>query len=211
MSVKKAEEAILWNQQRDELPADVSSRLLSTENPQTVIDDLCGKIMEFLDCDVFLNYLVDEQKGCLHLNAYSGIPEKEVKEIEWLDYGVAVCECGVLESRRIIAENISETLDPRTDLVRLYGVQAYACHPLIIEGQSIGTLSIGTLSFGTNSRTGFTDEEIEVRTVAAHISIAMNRLISNHALKEAHDNLEEQVNERTSELKKTGGPDRSYT
>jgi GAF domain-containing protein len=90
-------------------------------------------------------------------------------------------------------------------------VQAYACHPLIIEGQSIGTLSIGTLSFGTNSRTGFTDEEIEVRTVAAHISIAMNRLISNHALKEAHDNLEEQVNERTSELKKTGGPDRSYT
>ncbi len=193
---KRTEEALLWNQQRNELLIDVTSRLLTSENPQTIIDDLCQKIMEFLECDVFFNYLVDEKKGCLHLNAYGGIPEEEAQKIEWLDYGAVVCGYVALESRRIIAENIFETPDPRTDLVKSYGVQAYACHPLMIEGRTIGTLS-----FGTNSRITFTDKEVKVmKTVADQISIAMNRLLSNRALKEARDNLEEQVEERTAEL-----------
>ncbi|MGB9978408.1 PAS domain S-box protein [Methanobacterium sp.] len=178
---KKAEEALLWNQQRNELLAEVSSRLLTSENPQDIIDDLCYKTMKFMECDVFFNYLADEEKGCLHLNAYSGIPKEEAQRIEWLDYGVAVCGCAALESRRIISENIFETPDPRTELVKGYGVQAYACHPLMING-----MSIGTLSFGTNSRIKFTNEELELmKAVADQIAIAMNRLISNRILKES--------------------------
>ena len=180
---KKAEELILWNQKRNELLAEISSRLLTSENPQDIIDDLCYKTMEFLECDVFFNYLVDEEKGCLHLNASAGIPEEEAQKIEWLDYGVAVCGCAALESRRIIAENIFETPDPGTDLVKGYGVQAYACHPLMIDGSSIGTLS-----FGTNSRTRFADEELDLmKAVADQIAIAMNRLISNRILKESEE------------------------
>jgi PAS domain S-box-containing protein len=180
---KRANELILWNHGRNELLAEVSSRLLTSENPQDIIDDLCYKTMEFLECDVFFNYLVDEEKGCLHLNAYSGIPEEEAKRIEWLDYGVAVCGCAALESRRIVSENIFETPDTRTDLVKGYGVQAYACHPLLIEG-----LSIGTLSFGANSRAYFTDEELDLmKAVADQIAIAMNRLISNSILKESEE------------------------
>lgn len=193
---KQAEEALIWNKQRNELLIDVTSRLLTSEDPQIIIDDLCQKTMEFLGCDVFFNYLVDDEKGCLHLNAYGGIPKEDADEIEWLDYGVAVCGCAALEARRIIAENIFEIPDERTDLVESYGVQAYACHPLMIENKSIGTLS-----FGTKSRITFTDKEIEVmKAVSDQISIAMNRLLSNRALKEAHDNLEEQVEERTLEL-----------
>ena len=179
---KKAEELILWNQRRNELLAEISSRLLTSENPQDIIDDLCYKTMEFLECDVFFNYLVDEEKGCLHLNACAGIPE-EAQKIEWLNYGVAVCGCAALESRRIISENILETPDTRTDLVKGYGVQSYACHPLMIDGSSIGTLS-----FGTGSRTKFTHEELDLmKAVADQIAIAMNRLISNRILKESEE------------------------
>ncbi|MGF7117608.1 PAS domain S-box protein [Methanobacterium oryzae] len=193
---KKAEESLLWNQRRNELLAEINNRLLATDNPQDIIDGLCQKTMEFLECDVFFNYLVDEEKGRLHLNAYGGIPEYEAQKIKWLEYGAAVCGFVALESRKIIAEDILNTPDERTDLVKSYGVQAYACHPLIIEGKTIGTLS-----FGTNSKTAFTDKELEVmKTISGQISIAMNRLLSNRALKEAHDNLEEQVQERTAEL-----------
>lgn len=180
---KQAEKSLMWNLQRDELLTAISNRLLTSENPQTIIDSLCLETMEFLGCDVFFNYLVDEQNGCLYLNAYTGIPENEAKKIEWLDYGVAVCGCAALESRRIIAENIFQNPDPRTDLVKSYGVQAYACHPLVIEGQTIGTLS-----FGTKSRIKFTDKELEVmKAVTDQISIAMNRLVSNQALKESEE------------------------
>lgn len=200
---KEAEKELYWNYQRDKLLADVASNLLASENPQNVIDNLCKRTMEFLECDVFFNYLVDKERDCLHLNAYAGIHDEEAQEIEWLNYGVAVCGCAALESCRIIAENIFETPDPRTELVKSYGVQAYACHPLLIEGKSVGTLS-----FGTKSRSTFNAKELEVmKTVADHISIAINHLLSNQALKESEekyrilaDNLEEQVKDRTKKL-----------
>ena len=82
---------------------------------------------------------------------------------------------------RLIMEEIPSTPDIRTDLVKSYGVKAYACHPLIIEGSVLGTIS-----FGTRSRTRFLPREIEVmNTVADYVAIAMHRLISNRALKES--------------------------
>ncbi len=193
---KKAEEAILWNQQRNELLVDVTSRLLTSENPQDVINDICQKTMEFLQCDLFFNFFGDDQKVRLHLNAYSGITEEEAEKIEWLDYGAAVCGLAALEKHRIIAENIFGRSDPRTKLVKSYGIQAYACHPMIIEGRTIGTLS-----FGTKWRTQFIERELEVmKAVTDQIAIAMNRLLFNQALKEANDNLESQVEERTIAL-----------
>ena len=180
---KNAEEVILWNQKRNELLAEVSSRLLTSENPQDIIDDLCCKTMDFLECDVFFNYLVDEEKGCLYLNAYHGISKEEAHEIEWLNYGDAVRGCASFESCRIVAEDILETPDPQTDLVKGYGVQAYACYPLMVEG-----MNIGTLSFGASSRVKFTDEELDLmNAVADQIAIAMNRLISNRILKESEE------------------------
>ena len=32
----------------------------------------------------------------------------------------------------------------RRGLVKSYGIQAYACHPLPVEGRVLGTLSFGT-------------------------------------------------------------------
>ncbi|MEN6329044.1 MAG: MEDS domain-containing protein [Methanobacteriaceae archaeon] len=191
---KKQKKTLLWNQKRDELLADIFRKLLTNEDPQTIIDDICLQTMKFLDCDTFFNYLVDEEKGCLHLNACAGIPEEEAQKIEWLDFGVAVCGSAALESRRIVAENISESIDPKTQLIKSYGVQAYACHPLLIEGQSIGTLS-----FGTTTRLEFTPEELTLmKVVADQISIAMNRLISNRKLKASEEKYRELVQDANS-------------
>ncbi len=110
-----------------------------------------------------------------------GIPEEEARKIEWLDYGTAVCGCAARDACRIVAEEIPTTPDPRTELVRSYGVQAYACHPLIVEGAVLGTLS-----FGTRSRTRFPERDLAVmKAVADYIAIAMHRLISKRALQES--------------------------
>ena len=178
---RRVEETLRWQQRKEELLADVAGRLLATSDPQSLIEELAQRTMHFLDCDVFFNYLVDQERGCLHLNACSGIPSSEVKKIQWLEYGAAVCGCVAQEGRRMIVENVSEAEDQRTYLVRSYGVQAYASHPLTVEGRPIGTLS-----FGTRSRTKFTGEELSVmKTVADHIAIAMSRLIASNALSES--------------------------
>jgi two-component system CheB/CheR fusion protein len=170
-------------EQRLNLLAETAGELLKTDSPQELVDRLCRNVMEFLDCQAFFNFLADERTGRLRLNACAGIPEEEKQKIEWLDYGAAVCGCAARDACRIVAESIAETADPRTSLVRSYGIQAYACHPLMVQGRVLGTLS-----FGTRNRPRFTEEELSLmKAVADHVSIAMERKQAEEALREQEE------------------------
>jgi PAS domain S-box-containing protein len=122
-------------ERRSELLASTASQLLASDSPQRVIEDFCQKVLALLDCHTFFNYLVDERAGRLHLNAYAGIPAQEARQIEWPDYGSAVCGCAARDGCRIVVEDVQQTPDPRTELVKSYGIQAYACHPLMAGGR----------------------------------------------------------------------------
>jgi PAS domain-containing protein len=70
---KRAEEALKRNLQRLDILSDTAGQLLMSHAPQQVIEVLCRRVMEHLDCHAFFNYLVDDQRNCLRLNAYAGI------------------------------------------------------------------------------------------------------------------------------------------
>jgi signal transduction histidine kinase/ActR/RegA family two-component response regulator len=193
---KRAEEALQKNSERLEILSETASRLLASSKPQEIVNELCTRVMKFLDCHAFFNFLIDDRLGKLHLNAYAGIPDETARELEWLDYGVAVCGTVARDGHRIIAENIPEMPDPKTDLVKSFGIKAYACHPLTAQGKVIGTLS-----FGTCSRTTFDDEDLAMmNAVADQVAIAMIRIQTKEALRKARDELEQRVVERTAEL-----------
>jgi len=157
---------------RGRLLSEVTSQLLASDQPQPVVESLCRKVTEHLGCHVFFNYLVDEASGRLHLNAHAGIPEDTARQIEWLDCGAAVCGCVARDGRPIVVEQIQTSADPRTELVRSFGLQAYACHPLLNQGRVIGTLS-----FGSRTKSAFGQDELGVmKTVADQVAIAMQRL-----------------------------------
>ncbi len=168
---KQADEALQRSHRKLEILAESARLLLTSEAPEKIVQEICEKVMKHLECHTFFNYLVEEGRERMLLNACAGIPEKAAKEIEWLDFGVAVCGCVARDGCRIIAEDIPNTPDKRTDLVRSFGIKAYACHPLIYRGKTIGTLS-----FGTRTRTHFSDEEIELmKAVTDLVSTAMAR------------------------------------
>jgi PAS domain S-box-containing protein len=156
---------------RVELLAQTAADLLASERPRTVVERLCTRVMDHLDCQCFFNFLLDEASGRLRLNACAGIPPEEARRIEWLERGTSVCGCVAQTGRRIVAERIATTADPRTDRVRGYGVRAYACHPL-----SAGGRTIGTLSFGARTRETFAEDELSLmKTVSDLVSVAMER------------------------------------
>ncbi len=193
---KQAEEAIKWSARRDEVLSQTAARLLQSDDPQSLVEELCRQVMDFLDCHAFFNFLVDKPSGRLHLNACAGISEGEARQIEWLDYGVAVCGCVARDGARIIAEDIQNTTDPRTELVKSYGIRAYCCHPLKVQNRLIGTLS-----FGTRSRGRFSPEEIDMmRVVTDLVAMAMHRIEIEKALRELNTTLESKVAQRTAEL-----------
>ncbi len=181
---------------RTQLLAETASQLLLSSEPQHVVNALCGKVMAFLDCDVFFNFLVDEAAGNLRLNACGGIPPEDTTRVATLEYGAAVCGCAARDGCRIVAEDIFHNPDPRTELVKGFGIQAYACHPLKVQDRVLGTLS-----FGTRSRTTFSEDELSLmKAVADLVAIAMERQRSQAELRRMNQDLEQRVKERTRSL-----------
>jgi PAS domain S-box-containing protein len=199
---KVAEDTIKKNLERLEIVSYTANQLLQSEAPQSIIKNLCQRVMEHLDCHVFFNFLVIERTARLHLNAYTGIPKEEAHKIEWLDYGVAVSGRVILEGHRIVAEHIPTTPDVQTDLVKSYGIKAYACHPIMGPGEKI----LGTLSFGTRSRETFSEEDISLmKAITDQVAIAMERRLLLEKAEFRAEELERRVQERTAELSRAYG------
>ncbi|GFO62670.1 response regulator [Geomonas paludis] len=190
---EEREAALKRSNERLDLLADTASQLLQSKDPRQLATVLCRKVMEFLDCDVFFNYLVDEEQGGLKLNACAGINQEQASAIERLNLGVAVCGCAARDGCRIVAENIPGSLDARTELVKSLGVKAYACHPLLSQGRVLGTLS-----FGTCSRTSFSEDDLSLmKAVADQVSIAMERNLMEERLRQAKLAAEEASNTKS--------------
>jgi PAS domain S-box-containing protein len=168
---KLGEEALKRSNQKLEILAESARLLLTSETPEKIVQATCEKVMNYLDCQVFFNYLIDENKQQLHLNAYAGVPKAKAKDMQWLGLGVTVCGCVARDGCRIIVEDVAQDADERTSLIRSLGMEAYACHPLVYQGRTIGTLS-----FGTRSRSHFSHEDIELmNAVTALAATAMAR------------------------------------
>ncbi len=184
--MKQAEESLRRSIRRFEILAKTSGELLKSTRPQILVESLCREVMEHLDCQAFFNFIGDDRVGRLHLNAYAGIPPEEAIRIEWLDYGIAVCGCAARDACRIVAEHIPTTPDVRTELVKAYGIKAYACHPLLGTGGKV----MGTLSFGTKSRETFSSEDLSLmKAVADQVAAAMTRMRDEQSLRESEERL----------------------
>jgi PAS domain S-box-containing protein len=184
---------------RTELLAETAAALLKTDSPQRVVNTLCHKVMAFLRCEVFFNFLVNEEAGRLELNAFAGIPEEAARKVAILQFGEAVCGCAARDACRIVAEDIQGSADARASFVRSCGLRAYACHPLMIQDRILGTLS-----FGTSSRARFSEEELTVmKAVADLVAIAMDRQQNRAMLERVNAELEERVADRTRSLQET--------
>lgn len=183
---RNVEETLLQYNERLEILSYTAGQLLVSDKPQQLVEELCRKVMTFLDCQVFFNFLVDEFAGRLHLNACAGIPPQTAREIEWLDIDMAVCGCVARDGLRIIAENIPETPDIRTDLIKSFGIKAYACHPLLHQQRVIGTLS-----FGTRTRTAFSMDDLAMmKAVTDQVAIAMSRVRMEDTMRQITERFE---------------------
>lgn len=183
---KQMESLNEFNEGRNRVLSEVASELLREQDVQKGIDNIGQIVMKFIHCQMFFNFLVVPEGKRLHLNACHGITKKQAKNIELLDFGVAVCGCVAAGGKRIIAENIQNSEDKLTKLIKGYGVRAYCCHPLLIANSVIGTLS-----FGTTERDQWNASEIDfMQSVSGLMSVALHRKRLEEELIKGREQLE---------------------
>ncbi len=168
---KQVEEAWQRTNDRLKLLSETASDLLSSEQPLALIDTLFKKLSAQMSLDLYLNYLVDEDRKRLRLASFSGISSQIAQEIEYLEFGQAICGTVAQQCCQITLSNIPQSTEPKAELLRSLGLQAYSGQPLMVQGQLLGTLC-----FGSHSRVSFTPNEAALlQTVCDQMAIAMER------------------------------------
>ncbi len=179
---KHAQEALRESESRFRLLSRSAHLMLTSDVPEQMVDQLCREVLAHLDGHVFLNFLVDEASGRLHLNAHAGITEQEARRIEWLDAADALCGRPTRDEVTLRAGDTQTMCAPHADLVRDHGIQAICCRPLLAQGRMLGTLS-----FGARNRPQFSNDDLALmKNVADQVALAMQRAQAQTALREAN-------------------------
>jgi PAS domain S-box-containing protein len=169
--LKEVEKALSLGNKRLQLLFNTASNLLSSHEPVALIDSVFRKLAEQIGLDVYFNYLVEGNSQVMRLASWRGIPQELAKEIERMGLGQGVCGTVAQERHPRYLENVQQSTDPKTELIRSVGITAYYSYPLIAQEQLLGTIS-----FGSRSRLHFTENQRGMmQAVCDQIAIAMER------------------------------------
>jgi signal transduction histidine kinase len=110
-----------------------------------------------------------------------------------------------LHRRPIVATHIQQSDDPKVQLVKSFGLRAYACNPLLA-----GDRLLGTLSFASHTRDEFDPDEVAfMETVCHYATVAYERLRLVNELKEADRRKDEFLATLAHELRNPLAPVRN--
>jgi PAS domain S-box-containing protein len=178
---KRAEDALQRQTERLRLLWEAAAVLLSAEDPELMLRGLFAKIGEHVGVDVYLNFMVNDSGDALRLASCEGISAEEARRITQLEFGQAVCGAVALHRQPIVATCIQQSDDANVQLVKSFGIRAYACNPLLA-----GDRLLGTLSFASRRKDQFDAAEVAfLATICKYVTVAYERLRLLNELKEA--------------------------
>jgi PAS domain S-box-containing protein len=172
MELAESEAKVRRSEERMRLLWEAAAVLLTTDDPDTMLRQLFARIGPHLKLDTYFNFMVNESRTGLRLASCIGISEEAARSIETLSFGQAVCGTVALQRRPLVASRIQQSSDPKVQLIKSFGIRAYACNPLLA-----GDELLGTLSFASRSRDQFGEDELDfLRTICRYVAAAYERL-----------------------------------
>lgn len=202
---KRAEDALLKQTERLQLLWEAAAVLLSANDPDAMLRGLLSKLGPHLGVDAYFNYMVSNSGDGLRLASCEGIPVDRARTITRLEFGQAICGNVALQRRPIVASYIQGSDDPRVQLVKSFGIRAYACNPLMAD-----QVLLGTLSFASRSRDEFDPDELAfLSTISHYVTVAYERLRLMSQLTEADRRKDEFLATLAHELRNPLAPVRN--
>jgi signal transduction histidine kinase len=191
---------------RDRLLSACLGQLLRARDPRAAVKELFPRVAEFLKVDTFYNYLLGTDGKTLELHAVAGVPDEHKAAFAVLNLERSISGQAATERRPVLVNHVQVRNEEFVTLGKSIGLRAVSAHPLLV-----GDRLIGTLAFGRRDRDVFLPEEVEfISTIAQYAAIAIDRSLTESALRDAqasltehaHD-LENKIQERTAKLQDT--------
>jgi PAS domain S-box-containing protein len=169
---KRFEEMSRRQSERLRLLWEAASVLLTSEEPDAMLRALFAKIAPHLGLDTYFNFMVTESGDGLRLESCIGVSAEEARKIARVDFGQAVCGTVALRGQPIVMTHIQSSDEPMVQLVKSFGIRAYACNPLLVKDRLLGTLSLAS-----RQRDDFDADEIDfMRTICHYVTVAYERV-----------------------------------
>ncbi len=202
---KRTDAALRQQTERLRLLWEAASVLLTADDPDAMLRGLLAKIGPHLGVDAYFNFVLNDNGDGLRLASCEGIPVEKARTITRLEFGQAVCGTVALHRRPIVATHIQRSDDPKVQLVKSFGLRAYACNPLLA-----GDRLLGTLSFASRLRDQFDPDEVAfMETICHYVTVAYERLRLLGELKEADRRKDEFLATLAHELRNPLAPVRN--
>lgn len=169
---KRSEAVVKAQNERLVLLWDAARVLLSTEDPDAILNGLYARVGPQLGADICFNYMVDETGNALRLASHLGISDEAARSIERREFGHGICGTVAMTGQPIAATYLQPSDDPMGKLVKSMGIRAHVCIPLKADGRLLGTLS-----FASRTRDEFdSDEQIVLQTISHYVAVAYERM-----------------------------------
>jgi PAS domain S-box-containing protein len=169
---KRAEETLRKQSDRLRLLWEAAVVLLSADHPDGMLRRLFGKIGPHLGVDAYLYHVVNDNGAAVRLSSFDGFSAESVRHLGSLEPGEGLIG-GVAASRRsLVASDIQRSDDANTQALKLLGIRACACNPLLA-----GDRLLGTLSFASRVQDRFDEDEVAfIETISHYVTVACERL-----------------------------------
>jgi light-regulated signal transduction histidine kinase (bacteriophytochrome) len=143
-------------------------------------------LASLLDLDVYLYYRLSEDGTHLQLASLGGVSDAHRLHLERLALGQGISGSVALTSQPRVVEEIQQTQDEATGIIRSIGLRAYASFPLVIHNRLFGTIS-----FGSRRRSRFDPETLDLaRAICDLIATAVYRRQDEIRLQQFAEQLE---------------------
>jgi PAS domain S-box-containing protein len=157
--------------ERQRVLSDAGAALLAGADPLERLDDFFQCFAQSLGLEVYVQYNVSQDGKYLELGKLGGLPQKYHQLLTRLDFGQAVCGTVAQTRQPMYVNNVHKSKDRKVRLIKKLGIGTYACHPLMVEGKLLGTLS-----FGSRTLDQFDPETVSLlKTFCNMVANAINR------------------------------------
>ncbi len=179
----------------------ISETLSSSINMHDVMGRVLEKVLEIMNIETGLIFLLDERTNTLKCEHSYGLPDYIVESLKELRMGEGIAGRVAATGEPIIIGNASEDIRITSVAFRRYGIKTFASIPIRSRTRILGVMNIG--AYGKRNIT--TDDRQLLLSVGLHMGAVLENMILFNEVEKATEDLKKAmmtIEHRNEDLKR---------